>query len=177
MYLIFSTSLTQSSRSRALARRGADAFERRGLPCELIDLATHALPDCDGDACYRHPAVQSMARSIEGADAILIASPIYNFDVSASAKRLVELTGSAWEKKIVGFLASAGGPSSFMSLMSFANSLMLDFRAFIVPRFVYATDDLFQDFQISDPSVLARIDELVVETDRIAKALLGAREF
>ncbi len=56
---------------------------------------------------------------------------------------MIELAGSAWEDKIVGFLCAAGGMSSYMSVMAYANSLMLDFRCVIIPRFVYATGDIF----------------------------------
>ena len=72
---------------------------------------------------------------------MIVAAPVYNYDVSASAKNMIELTGNAWEDKMVGFLCAAGGMSSYMSVMAYANSLMLDFRCVIIPRFVYATGD------------------------------------
>lgn len=43
---------------------------------------------------------------------VLVAAPIYNFDVSAAIKNLVEQTGRAWTDKVVGFLCSAGGRAS-----------------------------------------------------------------
>ena len=58
---------------------------------------------------------------------------------------MIELTGSSWEDKIVGFLCAAGGTTSYMSVMAYANSLMLDFRCVIIPRFVYATGNAFDD--------------------------------
>jgi FMN reductase len=171
MYLIISTSLRPQSRSRAMAACAASLFEQRRLECSVIDLAALSLPDCDGEECYRHPEVRSLAQRIADAKAILIASPVYNYDLSASAKRLIELTGDSWEDKVVGFLAAAGGDVSFMSVMGLANSLMLDFRSVIVPRFVFATDDAFRDGQIHDPNLVARIERLVDETHRLASAL------
>ena len=109
MYLVFSTSLNPGSRSRAMAQIAATTFRRLELEHELIDLAQLDLPDCDGDACYQHSAVRSLQERIRNASAVLIASPIYNFDMSSSAKKLIELTGNVWENKIVGFLAAAGG--------------------------------------------------------------------
>ena len=35
--------------------------------------------------------------------------------------------------------------SSYMSVMAYANSLMLDFRCVIIPRFVYATGSAFAE--------------------------------
>jgi NAD(P)H-dependent FMN reductase len=171
MYLIFSTSHNPGSRSRAMAQYAEKSFQRLELPCQLIDLAQMNLPECDGDACYEHPTVMPLRELIGAAKAVLIASPIYNYDVGSAAKKLVELTGNAWENKIVGFLAAAGGSTSFMAVMSFANSLMLDFHTLVVPRFVYASEESFDGLEISDPGVTSRIDTLVAEVRRLASAL------
>ena len=99
---------------------------------------------CDADACYAAPGAQKLSRAVGEADGIMVAAPVYNYDVSAAAKNMIELTGKAWEDKIVGFLCAAGGMSSYMSVMAYANSLMLDFRCVIIPRFVYATGSAFE---------------------------------
>ena len=98
----------------------------------------------------------------------------YNFDANAAVKNLIELTGSAWENKVVGFLCAAGGMSSYMSIMSLANSLMLDFRSVVVPRFVYAVGEAFADGRIVDPKVTSRVAELAKETARLGGALKAA---
>ena len=94
--------------------------------------------------------------------AILLATPIYNYDVSAAAKNMVELTGSAWRDKTVGFICAAGGTSSYMSVMGLANSLMLDFRCIILPRFVYATDTSHSPM---DACVIRRVEDTHRRTD------------
>jgi len=138
---------------------------------EFIDLLHHkSLPFCDGedvDDCVIEP----LAEPIRKADAILIAVPIYNFDVNAASKNVVELTGSAWEGKIVGFLCAAGGQSSYMSVMGLANSLMLDFRCLIVPRFVYATGRDFTGEEITSVQVKERMAGLCREIVKLARAL------
>jgi FMN reductase len=98
---------------------------------------------------------------------VIIATPIYNFDASAALKNLIELTGDSWENKVVGFLCAAGGSASYMSIMSFANSLMLDFRCLIIPRIVYATSQDFTDGRFSSEVVRERIRELAVASTRI----------
>jgi FMN reductase len=110
---------------------------------------------------------------IEEAGALLVATPIYNYDANAAVKNLVELTGGAWADKPVGFLCAAGGMGSYMSIMALANSLMLDFRSIIVPRFVYATEEAFAGGAIADPEVGARVAELARATARLGR-LLGA---
>src|SRR5882762_7860297 len=109
--------------------------------------------------------------SIEHADGILIAAPVYNYDVAAATKNMIELTGSAWENKIVGFPCAAGGMGSYMSVMAYANSLMLDFRCVIIPRFVFATSEGFDGENITDKKVVRRIETLADELVRFTKAL------
>ena len=46
------------------------------------------------------------------------------------------MAGRAFTGKPVGFVCAAGGRSSYMAVLGLANSLMLDFRCLIVPRFV-----------------------------------------
>ena len=60
-----------------------------------------------------------------------------------------------------------------MSVMAFANSLMLDFRSVIIPRFVYATGDAFDGDDLKDKKVRKRIEELADELIRFGQALRG----
>ncbi len=146
---------------------------QRKIDCEWLDLCELDLPLCDANECYEHPATQKVNTAIKTADGIIVAAPVYNFDVSASAKNMIELTGSAWEDKIVGFICAAGGMSSYMSVMAYANSLMLDFRCVIIPRFVYATGSAFVDGELKDAKVMERIAQVSAELVRFTEALRG----
>ena len=128
---------------------------------------------CDADKCYANAGVQKLGRTIAEADGILVAAPVYNYDVAAAAKNMIELTGKAWEDKVVGFLCAAGGMSSYMSVMAYANSLMLDFRTVIIPRFVYATGRSFDGDKLNDKEVAERIRQVADELVRFTKALRG----
>ena len=159
-YLVVAGSLRRSSRSRILAAHLVSFYESKGVSCHLLDLRETDLPLCDGERAYSHSAVQACSKLVDAARVIIVAAPIYNFDVSAAVKNLVELTGDAWEGKIVGFICAAGGNSSYMAPMSFANSLMLDFRCLIVPRFVYATSEDFREGRLHSQGVKDRIEQL-----------------
>jgi FMN reductase len=170
-YLVISTSGNPDSNSRRMARLAFAQLEKANVPCTWLDISELDLPLCDADACYTQPGSRKVSKAIKAADGILIGTPVYNYDVSAAAKNLVELTGSAWEDKVVGFLCAAGGMSSYMSVMAFANSLMLDFRCVIIPRFVYATGRAFDGDDLKDKEVGERIEELAGELVRFTKAL------
>lgn len=172
-YLVVSTSGNPESNSRRMGLIAFKHLQKAGADAEWLDISQLDLPLCDADACYTQPSAQKLGKTIHAADGIMVATPVYNYDVSAAAKNMVELTGSAWENKVVGFLCAAGGMNSYMSVMAFANSLMLDFRCIITPRFVYATGQSFKDGKLEDAKVGARIEEATSELMRFTQALRG----
>ena len=172
-YLVVSTSGNPDSNSRRMGRIAFAHLEKTKVQCAWLDISELGLPLCDADKCYTQPAAQKVSKAVKSADGILIATPVYNYDVAAAAKNFVELTGSAWEDKVVGFLCAAGGMNSYMSVMAFANSLMLDFRSVIIPRFVYATGRAFEGDDLKDKEVGQRIMELADELVRFTEALRG----
>lgn len=173
MYLVISTSLNSGSRSRVLAQYSAKLITAKtDQPCRLIDLKETKLPACDAESCYGDPNVQEVAKAVGSAQGILIATPIYNYNVCSSAKGLIELTGKAWTEKVVGFLCAAGGQGSYMACMGLANSLMLDFRSLILPRFVYATGDAFEGDTIGDTEIENRVAGLVEQLMAVSQATM-----
>ena len=170
-YLVISTSGNPSSNSRVMGKAAFSYLKKAKMDCNWIDLAEMGLPICDANACYAHPSARKLDRAVRAAQGIIVAAPVYNYDVSASAKNMIELTGSSWEDKIVGFLCAAGGMTSYMSVMAYANSLMLDFRCVVIPRFVYATGKAFEDNQITDEKVVDRIEQVARELVRFTDAL------
>ena len=102
-------------------------------------------------------------------DAVLVATGIYNYDVSAVAKACLELGGRAWNDKTVGIACATGSMVSFMSHMGLVSSLMLDFRCVVVPRFVYATGDAFADGKLVDEAVQMRLAELCGSLSDLAR--------
>ena len=173
---IISCSLNPQSRSYVLARQVETYIQERDVAVQFFDLRDHDLGFCGQPEARNHPAVGMFQKAIQQAAAVLVAVPIYNYDVNAAAKNLIELTGRAWTYKPVGFMCAAGGQSSYMSLMSLANSLMIDFRCFIIPRFVYATGEAFgndrmPDLYVADENVRERLCELADITIALARAL------
>ena len=174
--LVVSCSLNPTSRSHRLALVAEAVLRGLGVTHELIDLREWELPLCDGSNSYSHPLVRSLADKVAGAAAVLLVSPVYNYDLNAAVKNLVELTGQAWVEKPVGFLCSAGGRSSYMSPIGLANSLMLDFRSHIIPRFVYVTKEDFASNGEPSKESQARIRQLVEATIDMAMALAWVRK-
>jgi len=171
-FLVISCSLNPDSKSRILCGEAYESLKKLG-DAEYVDLRDLNLPMCDGSAAYGHPAVAPIAQKIKDAKCVLLGIPVYNYYANAAAKNLVELTGRAWTDKVVGFLCAAGGRSSYMSIMSLANSLMLDFRCLVIPRFVYASGESFSEGK-HDEEVARRIEELAQAANRLTNAVCRA---
>ena len=158
MHLIVSCSLNKNSKSKILANYASTLYNQE---IKFLDLQTMDLPFCDGDSCYDNPKVKELSQLVKESKSIIIASPIYMYDLNAAAKNFMELTGRAWTKKVVGFICAAGGKGSYMSVTSYMNSLMLDFRCIIVPRFVYTDGSGFDENYNIKSNIKERIEELV----------------
>ena len=151
-----------------------------GVDAPFYDLREHPLPFCDAVSAHRRPEAGVIIEAIRSAQTVLLALPIYNYDVNAAAKNLLELGLRAWNHKLVGFLCVAGGRNSYMSVMGMANNLMLDFRCIIIPRFVYATGgDFAEDRQptmhIATPEIKERIAQLATVTVDMTRALANVK--
>lgn len=171
--LIVSTGLgSDKTKSLLLAREAERVLGADGTHVTLLDLRELTLPLCGTQESFTHENTVRANELVSAADAILISTPIYNYDANAVAKNFVELTGKGWENKVVGFLCAAGGHASRMSIMALANSLMLDFRCLVVPRFVYATGTAFgTDGSIADPDIAGRITQCARTTAKLAAAV------
>ena len=173
---VINGSLNPQSRSHALVEYFSKVSIQHGINIDLIDLRQHPLPFHDGTSKCKTAEVLELTERIRLAEAIVVATPIYVYDVSAAVKNFVDLTGRAWTDKAVGFLCAAGGSFSYMSILSIANSLMLDFRCLILPRFVYATSDDFvsdkisSSIKIKNPDVLQRVEELAQTLPKLSLA-------
>ncbi|MBC8156488.1 MAG: NAD(P)H-dependent oxidoreductase [Bacteroidetes bacterium] len=167
--LIICCSLTKGSKTNLLSHALKNAYEQTGRAVNLLELSDYDLPLCDGRLCYQREDVQAVTKIVAEADCIVFCSPVYVYDLAATAKNFVELTGTgtAWWKKSVGFVCMAGTLASFMSVMPFANSLMFDYKCVIVPKFVYVTGQAFEGTELTSADVKQRLADLTVDVEKL----------
>jgi len=101
--LIISCSLNPESKSRLLAEFAFNALQDLSVETQFINLQNYDLPICDGADAYNHPALTELSEAIAAADGIILATPIYNYNVAAATKNLLELTNDAWNHRSLGF--------------------------------------------------------------------------
>lgn len=157
---IIATSLNGDSKSQVLARKLEAQFKEADISVKLFDLREMEIPfSGTAEGWSSPPDVVALQKSVEAASHIVFAVPIYCYDVNSAAKNIIELIGRSFTKKVIGFVCSAGGSGSYMSVMGFANHLMLDFRSVIVPRFLYVESGDWNE----DGSLKSEIEERLVQ--------------
>ena len=68
---------------------------------EFFDLQENPLPMCDGDECYDLPEVLEFREKVKNAEGIIMAIPVYNFNVSSGAKNIIERKEFEGESKLL----------------------------------------------------------------------------
>ncbi len=179
IFSIISCSLSPKSRSRSIARLAEKILSERGHDVSFIDLMEVPLPPFDNDRIFADPNFASVHKAIDASDGVVIASPVYNWGLSAVAKNLIESTGStgengrraAWFDKVVSFICTAGLPHSYMAYGSLALSLMLDFKCVINPYAVYASNrDFGEDGELCE-ALTARLEKALTVKIALSEAL------
>ncbi len=163
--VVVNSSLAGDSNTRLLSLHALAHAQTRGIGAELVDLKDYrVLP-------YGEPGsegLEEIEAKLGAARAILLAFPLYNYNLNASLKALIEHCGSCLEDKVVGLMSAAGGRSSYMSLSAVGQTLMLDFRSWVVPRFVYAVGGDFGPEAIGSEEIRRRVEQLVETAHRVA---------
>ena len=167
---IISCSLSPDSRSRVLANAAAGLLRSNEATVQLLDLREHPLPMCDGEGCDER-AIAPLRAAIQrcGCDPAGRANLQLRRERGREESHRADRQGLGRKARRVP--SAAGGHGSYMSIMGLVNSLMLDFRCLVVPRFVYAVGNDFAGDEISSAKIRDRVQQLCSETSRIAMAM------
>tara|TARA_B100000427_G_scaffold155457_1_gene129232 strand:- start:13913 stop:14437 length:525 start_codon:yes stop_codon:yes gene_type:complete len=170
--LIFSTTHHKQSKPDAIAKFLTNQLQNDTIKSHYIHVGDLNLPMCDGYECYKNETVIKLQKEVNEANSFIICSPIYNYDLNAIAKNLIELCGQGFRDKVIGLAVTAGGQKSYMAPLSFINSLLIDYRCIIVPRYVYATSEAFnEDNTIIDETIQKRLTSLAESLITITQKL------
>ena len=157
-----------SSLTSVLCRSMGQALRRRGARALMLEAQPGAiLPFGEGNS----DGAERMRDGLAEADGVVLCFPVYNFNMNATLKALIEHCGPAMAGKVVGLMATAGGRFGYMSVLSVVQSLMFDLRAWIVPRQVYALTDDFDGESIGSEEVRQRVDQLAGVTCDMARRM------
>jgi FMN reductase len=149
-----------------LRRAVAEALDRADAPSTLIDLAEHPLPFA-GAVRPESPALDAIA----GADAVLLATPVYRGTYTGALKNLLDLLAvEALQGKAVALVAMGATDHHSLGADWHLRDVLAWFGAVVAPTGVYLTS---RDFEDGAPSARAehRLDELLAGLSALAGAL------
>ena len=165
---VLNAGLAPSSLTEVLCRAALDALRRHGADGVLLDVQDdRVLPYGESGS----DGVDRIQSGLGSADGIILCFPVYNFNMNATLKAVIEHCGPAMAGKVVAIMATAGGRFGYMSVLSVVQSLMFDLRAWIVPRQVYAVTEDFDGETIANDEVRDRVEQLAAATCDMARRL------
>jgi len=125
---ILSGSTGENSKSRALAEAYRKSLEARGAAVDWLDMREMGdLPDViTGD----HDKINPYLNRFAGADAYVVASPIYNWGPSGKVKQFLDLAADSdtMTGKPYSLLSGAGSPRSALAMGGLANQLDMELK-------------------------------------------------
>jgi NAD(P)H-dependent FMN reductase len=125
---ILSGSTGENSKSRALAEAYRKSLEARGAAVDWLDMREMGdLPDViTGD----HDKINPYLDRFAGADAYVVASPIYNWGPSGKVKQFMDLAmdSDTMTGKPYSLLSGAGSPRSALAMGGLANQLDMELK-------------------------------------------------
>lgn len=114
--LAFAASLRQGSLNRKLVAAAAAIAREHGADVDLVDFRAFDMPLYDGDldAKGKPPGAQRLIDAVRAADALLIATPEYNYSIAGPLKNAIDWVSRArpmpWRGKGVYLLSASTGP-------------------------------------------------------------------
>lgn len=171
----FSGGLSIPSKTHGLVNAIVERFASRvKVEGEVIDLAQIATGF--GGALYRQhlpSELKAVLERIEAADVLVVASPVYRAAYPGLFKHVFDLVErDALEGKAVILAANGGSAHHALILESHLRPLFNSLGSFTVPTGIYSQSSDFEGHDLTNSSVLERVDVAINEVLRLQRGLL-----
>jgi FMN reductase len=156
--------VTPPGRLDAAVRFAADrAAERPEISATVLSLGEHRVSFADGRPLDRFTDdTARVVGAIAGADAVLLASPVYRASFTGALKNLLDLTPvEALRAKPVGIVAMGATLHHYLGVDWQLRAVLAWFGALVVPTSVYLEPGHFQDGKLADPAARSALGDLV----------------
>jgi len=166
-----SGNVTSPSRTRVLTGHIVQAVESRAaVETDVIELSE--IGPLLGSALTRDalsPTAAAAVSSIESADILVVASPVYRASYTGLFKHLFDFVGYDALAGVPVILAATGGSERHsLAIDHQLRPLFAFFRAYSVPTGVYATEADFEGYTLRNQAIRDRIDAAALEAVRLA---------
>lgn len=139
------------------------ASARPGARATLLNLADHRVSFADGRPPERFTDdTARVVASLAGADAVLLASPVYRGSFTGALKNLLDLAPvEALRSKPVGIVAMGATAHHYLGVDWHLRAVLAWFGALVAPTSVYLESGHFQEGKLADPGARAALHDLV----------------
>ncbi|MET7247761.1 FMN reductase [Methylobacterium sp. EM32] len=173
----FSGNVRRPSRTRALVEAvAAELGRRRPIDLKVFDLAEVGT----GLGATTRQAlplpIAHMIEAIEGADALIVGSPVHNGSYSGLFKHVIDfLEPAALAGKPVALTATGGGPRHALMVEHQLRPLFGFFTAHVAPTAVYAGEAEIENGVVTDERVAERVAAAASELAHLLDVAEAAR--
>lgn len=182
--LAFAGSLRAHSYNRGLIQAAVE-LAPPSMSIEVIDLLPIPLYNADVEAAATPPAVQEFKRKIKAADALLIATPEYNYSIPGVLKNTIDWAsrgiGRDEPSALIGKPAAimgAGGRFGTVRAQAHLRYILLhtDVKLLNKPELmiIRAWEHFDQDGRLTDVDTRRQVGDLLVALEKWTRLLRGA---
>jgi FMN reductase len=153
----------------------AATLVRSDCTTETINLAGSGIEICDGRKLEDYgAATQRAVAAVAGADAVLLAAPVYRASFPGVLKNLLDLIPvEALRQKPVGIVAMGGSAHHYLGVDSHLRMVLAWFGALTMPTSVYLTGRDFTDGKLASADATADLAALADGLLAMAEATKG----
>jgi FMN reductase len=174
----FSGGLSTPSKTLGLVEAIVEGFAAvPSVETEIIDLARVAT--AFGGVLYRQqlaPEFEQLLQTIERADVLVVASPVYRAAYPGLFKHVFDLVErGALEHKAVILAANGGSAHHALIIESHLRPLFSSLGAYTAPTGVYSQASDFTGYKLTNEAVLQRITDAVAEVSYLRSRAVFSR--
>lgn len=154
----------------------AGAMTRAGKAAtEIVNLATAGVEMCDGRLLEQYgESTRSTVRTIDEADAVALAAPVYRASFPGVLKNLLDqLPVPSLRNKPIGIVAMGGSPHHYLAVDGHLRMVLAWFGALVLPTSVYLTGKDFSEGRLASPDASAELTALGQTLLTLAESLGG----
>jgi azobenzene reductase len=178
MILVVGGSPREAGRTQALSNHIASTLTQLGGEVVYMNLAVSKLPLYDGSAVQNQlPEVIQWRELAQQADAFFVVTPDYHNGMSGALKNAIDyLGGSHFRQKPSAIAALAGGGKGGINALNNLRIVLRGVYSLVLPDQVVVYKHQVNDqFQIIDPIIAERVDQLASELLAMSQLLVANR--
>ena len=143
MMLLISFSLNPNSKSYKAIKYAGNYLKSIDSDFKFIDMREYELPFYNGiDNVLHNDRVKELFNIFNKVEKIIIATPVYNFDVNAVLKNFIDwlsvirYKNKLLHRQVVGIIGAMGSEKSFTSLLPSLTNFQFSLGFYLLPKIV-----------------------------------------